>query len=128
MNQLDQILLERACQYGNFEDNAKRSARIYHQMVSNAPQFMTKEDLSIYYEALHMIAMKISRLVNGRINDPDGWQDIAGYAMLVHKHLSVEPKIKKNGAAVPDETILKNMEQKLAEELDAGEAPASLRQ
>jgi len=118
MNQLDQLLLERVCKYGNFEDNAKRTARIYHHMVTNAPQFVTKDDLSIYYEALHMIAAKVSRLVNGKINDADGWLDIAGYAMLVHNHLSIEPETKKNGIPISDETILKNLEQELADKIE----------
>jgi len=118
MNQLDQLLFDRTCKYGTFEDNAKRSARIYNTMVYNAPAFIKDKDMSIYYEALHMIAVKISRLVNGRINDADGWFDIAGYAMLVQKHLSVEPEIKKNGISTSDETILKNMEQELADKID----------
>jgi len=118
MNPLDQTLLDRACKYGTFEENAKRSARIYHQMVSNAPQFMTKKDLSLFYEALHMIAMKVSRLVNGNIRDSDGWLDMAGYAMLVHNHLTAESETKKNGFPISDETILRNMEQELVDKIE----------
>jgi len=117
MNQLDQILLDRACKYGTFEENAKRTARIYHHMVSNAPQFITKDDLSIYYEALHMIAVKVSRLVNGRINDPDGWLDIAGYAMLVHKHLSGEEENTKEGTDVHSGETIQFMEQELMDKM-----------
>jgi len=117
MNQLDQILLERTCKYGEFEDNTKRTARIYHHMVSNAPQFMSKNDMSIYYETLHMIAMKVSRLVNGRINDPEGWLDIAGYAMLVFKHLTVEEENTKDVLDVPDEKTVQFMEQELMDKM-----------
>jgi len=84
---LDQTLLDRGCQYGPFADVAHRTARIYHHMVFKAPQFATTKDLSLYYEALHMIAMKVARLVNGQINDAASWLDIAGYAMLVHNQI-----------------------------------------
>jgi len=40
MTQLEQTLLDRACKYGNFEDTAKRSARIYNSMVYGAPAFV----------------------------------------------------------------------------------------
>jgi len=79
---------------------------------------MTKEDLSIYYEALHMIAMNVSRLVNSRINDPDGWLDIAGYAMLVHKHLAGEEENTKEGIDVPDEETVQFMEQELMDKMN----------
>jgi len=90
VNTLDQTLLDRSCRYGNFNDVAQRTARIYHHMAFGAPQFTTKADMSIYYEALHMIAMKIARLVNGNLNDLDSWRDIAGYAMLVHNQITDE--------------------------------------
>jgi len=116
MNSLDETLLARQCKYGNFEDVAKRSARIYHHMVHNAPQFMTKNDLSIYYEALHMIATKIARIVNGAINDADSWQDIAGYAMLVHKQIKAEQEKRLNGALV-ENAAMKAMEKEIAVEM-----------
>jgi hypothetical protein len=34
-------------------------------------------------ESVDMIAVKISRILNGNPNEPDHWQDIAGYATLV---------------------------------------------
>lgn len=33
-------------------------------------------------EALDMIAVKISRILSGNPNEPDHWDDIAGYALL----------------------------------------------
>lgn len=33
-------------------------------------------------EALDMIAVKISRILTGNPNEPDHWDDIAGYAFL----------------------------------------------
>lgn len=38
-------------------------------------------------EALHMIAVKIARLLEGDPNEPDHWHDIAGYAALVERAL-----------------------------------------
>jgi len=117
MKQLDQTLLDRACRYGNFIDVAQRTARIYHHMVQNTPQFMTKNDMSIYYEALHMIAMKVARLVSGRINDAEGWLDIAGYAMLVHSHLSGEEENIKDRTDVPNEETIQFMEKELMDKM-----------
>lgn len=34
-------------------------------------------------ESLDMIAVKISRILNGNPNEPDHWRDLAGYATLV---------------------------------------------
>lgn len=33
-------------------------------------------------EALDMIASKMARILSGNCNEPDHWQDIAGYAAL----------------------------------------------
>jgi hypothetical protein len=35
------------------------------------------------HETLEMIAVKISRILNGNPNDPDHWRDISGYATLI---------------------------------------------
>jgi len=133
MTNLDQTLLARACRYGSFIDVAERTARIYHHMVFNAPQFLNKKDMSAYYEALHMIAMKIARLVNGTINDADGWRDIAGYAMLVHNQIEAEQEAKaaKSAHTPPlsdaHETLdthpaIKELDDKITQLMDEGQA------
>lgn len=38
-------------------------------------------------EALHMIAVKVARLLQGDACEPDHWHDIAGYATLVEQSL-----------------------------------------
>jgi len=113
MNNLDETLIARECQYGSFEETAKRTSHIYHHMVYNAPEFINKSDMSIYYEALHMIAMKVSRLVNGGIKDPDGWLDIAGYAMLVHRHIQNE---QEAGSKLAENLALKAMEEEIMDD------------
>jgi len=130
MTNLDQTLLDRACRYGDFRDVAERTARIYHHMVFNAPQFINKRDMSAYYEALHMIAMKVARLVNGTINDADSWRDIAGYAMLVHNHIEAEQKDKAVQSAfatadnVPLDThpAIKELDDKISRLMDEEQA------
>lgn len=42
---------------------------------------------AVHREALDMIAMKMSRIVNGDCNCIDHWRDIAGYARLVERML-----------------------------------------
>lgn len=43
--------------------------------------------LSIQKESLEMIAMKISRILNGNQNEVDHWDDISGYALLISREL-----------------------------------------
>lgn len=40
----------------------------------------------VQIDALEMIAVKISRILEGDPNEPDHWVDIAGYSNLVPKH------------------------------------------
>jgi len=44
------------------------------------------------WEALEMIATKLSRIVNGNPNKIDNWDDIAGYATLVADRLRGTPR------------------------------------
>jgi len=115
MTHLDQLLLNKACQYGAFEDVTKRTAQIFHHMVFNAPQFASKQDLSLYYEALHMIALKVARLVNGQINHADSWRDIAGYAMLVCNQITTNQEAK---SAFADKTVIDAMEAEIAKDIE----------
>jgi len=97
MTNLDQILLERSCRYGSFQDVANRTNNIFASILNGAPQLPSTTPL--YREALHMIAYKLARLVNGRINDPDSWHDIAGYALLVYNQIMQEEDGKTAKAA-----------------------------
>jgi len=116
MTNLDQTLLSRACRYGSFVDVANRTNNIFAAILNNAPQLPATTPL--YREALHMIAYKLARLVNGTINDADSWLDIAGYAMLVHKHLSGEEENIKEGTDSPDEETIQFMEQELMDKMN----------
>jgi len=92
MTNLDQTLLARACRYGSFVDVANRTNNIFAAILSDAPQLPATTPL--YREAMHMIAYKLARLANGRINDADSWHDIAGYAMLVHNQIAQDEEAK----------------------------------
>jgi len=125
MTNLDQTLLKRACRYGSFEDVAKRTSLIFHHMVYGAPQFLNKKDMAIYYEALHMIALKVARLVNGTIHDADSWFDIAGYAMLVHNQIAAEQEAKQTKPAESifnDKTVIDAMEAEITEDIEKAQA------
>jgi hypothetical protein len=38
-------------------------------------------------ESLHMMAVKIARILEGDMSEPDHWHDIAGYSILVNNIL-----------------------------------------
>jgi len=97
MTNLDQTLLSRACRYGNFVDVANRTNNIFASILTDAPQLPATTPL--YREALHMIAYKLARLVNGTINDADSWHDIAGYAMLVYNQIAADEQAKAQPSA-----------------------------
>jgi ubiquitin C-terminal hydrolase len=45
-------------------------------------------------EAIHMILIKLSRIIYGDYNHIDHWEDIAGYSQLVVNRLTKEEKQK----------------------------------
>ncbi len=73
------IIIERAVTHGDFESNARISQcikAVFHS--ANSWQGMS----SVHKEALDMIALKISRILSGRPDHRDHWDDVAGYAKL----------------------------------------------
>jgi hypothetical protein len=85
------LLNEREATHGRFAENAYVSQAIKETMRS-APNW---ESLPcIQRESLDYIAGKIGRILAGRANHNDHWDDIAGYAKLVSEagiDLSVRP-------------------------------------
>lgn len=75
-----QTLNERQKQYGSFEDVAMTT-----QKIMDAIAWARGSDKlpAPHHEALHMIASKIARIVNGDYNHQDSWHDIQGYAKLI---------------------------------------------
>jgi len=84
--ELDTVLDEREDQYGSFMQAADTAIKI-KSVMHNA---IARNDLHLYPDqllSLDMIAVKISRIVNGNPAHRDSWIDIAGYATLVAERL-----------------------------------------
>ncbi len=76
--QIDETLKQRGSAYGEFIGNATITQTIMKTLVDNAKRPLEQFEL----EALHMVAHKMSRIVNGQRTKKDNWHDIAGYAKL----------------------------------------------
>ena len=75
----EELTRERQSTHGSFETNTLISQGLKN-IIHGAPGY---NQLSyVQREALDMIALKISRILSGNPNEPDHWQDIAGYAHL----------------------------------------------
>ena len=84
--EVDTVLDTRADQYGSFMQGADIAIRI-KSIMHNA---VARNDMHLFPDqllALDMIAVKISRIVNGNASHRDSWLDIAGYAKLVADRL-----------------------------------------
>jgi len=80
------ILGQRAKTYGTFKDNARVAQGLKRVMAEHAREH-EKTFADDQWEALEMIASKISRIVNGDPDSVDQWDDIAGYATLIADRL-----------------------------------------
>ena len=84
--QVDEVLDQRAVDYGKFKDGAALMQGIKRLMAEHA-QKHGKTFADDQWEALEMIVHKIGRIVNGNPDKVDHWTDIAGYAKLVADRL-----------------------------------------
>ena len=83
---LEHLLDKRAEQYGSFMASAETAIKI-KGAIHGA---IARHDVHLFPDqilALDMIAVKISRIVNGNASYKDSWIDIAGYAKLVADRL-----------------------------------------
>lgn len=76
------IIKQRGEAYGDYRDQAE-IARKFKSEIEKHTEKMT----ATQREALDMIAVKISRLINGDPWHRDSWVDIVGYATLVISEL-----------------------------------------
>jgi hypothetical protein len=83
---IDDILDERGKKYGSYLEQTKIREQLT-RVMDGALRDRKKTMESDQNDALIMIAVKISRIVNGDPNYPDNWRDIAGYATLVADRL-----------------------------------------
>lgn len=78
----DKTLAGREKQYGDFSKVATTA-----QQIKSALRLGTDGYSDVETEALSMIAVKLARIVHGNRDLLDNWHDIAGYAILVERHL-----------------------------------------
>lgn len=83
---VNKVLGEREDQYGSYMQSADTAIKIKGAM-HNA---IARNDLHMFPDqllSLDMIAVKLSRIVNGNPSHLDSWVDIAGYAQLIVNRL-----------------------------------------
>lgn len=81
---IEETLKERGSRYGDFSVQSSTSQNIKRAMESSANWRNLSDDQK---EALELIAVKISRILNGDPDYADSWHDIEGYARLVAERL-----------------------------------------
>ncbi len=84
MADVSSTLAERGKNYGNYREQTTISKNIKEAMQERAKYWEMESDQQ---DALEMIAVKMSRIVNGDPDYADNWADIAGYATLVKDRL-----------------------------------------
>lgn len=83
-------LAERGKRYGKFTEHARITwalKRVIHDEIIRRGKAGERCFAPDQVEALHMIAHKIGRILNGDPDYADSWVDIAGYAKLVADRL-----------------------------------------
>lgn len=84
MSDITEVLEERGKNYGNYHEQCMISQGIKAVMINTDNFEKLDEDMT---DALEMMAVKISRILNGDPWYADNWVDIAGYAKLVGDRL-----------------------------------------
>jgi len=78
--EVDQILEDREVTHGDFEMKAMWIQEIMENLIG---LYSYQEMEADKKEAIHMILVKLSRIIYGNHDHADHWDDIAGYALLV---------------------------------------------
>lgn len=84
-SQVETILTSRAVTHGSYDDNARISQALkdFFRVERGLRLDRGQQDLPAdQCETLDMIAQKICRIFSGNNNEPDHFDDIAGYATL----------------------------------------------
>ncbi len=84
MADISETLEERGSRYGNYLKQTKISNDLRTRMMNTPGWEVMEVDME---DALTMIAVKLSRILNGTPDYSDNWWDIAGYATLVADRL-----------------------------------------
>lgn len=98
MNEVHQTLGLRNTTHGDFSSQAATYA-MFQGIAQCSPNYtvLTPEER----HALDMILTKISRILCGDAHFPDHWHDIAGYATLVERALTMASTPKVNPTPTP---------------------------
>jgi hypothetical protein len=80
------VLEEREKTHGDFERTAQVAQMLKRYMDE------ARGCTDVQWEALHMIASKLARIICGNPHEEDHWRDIAGYAKLVAKNIKKRKK------------------------------------
>lgn len=88
MSDINATLNERGATYGEFMGQAIITLNILRTLEEQPGWEHLRPDMR---EALHMIASKMARIVNGDPYHADSWHDIAGYATLIERTLHHSP-------------------------------------
>lgn len=78
----DPILVEREKTHGSFDDYSTLAMEIIDKISKHRYDKGIPTGKPQHREAVSMIVRKLSRIVNGKENHKDHWDDIAGYAKL----------------------------------------------
>lgn len=88
MTSIESTLKSRNKEYGDYFYQSATSQRIKDAMRSGNWATLTPDKK----DALEMIAVKISRIIEGNSSNTDSWHDIAGYATIIEKGYSLVEK------------------------------------
>ena len=84
------LLKERGTRYGDYLQQTIIIENIMAQVYEAGYGQAYRELQPDQKDAIRMIVVKLSRILNGDPNYLDNWQDIAGYATLVAERLERE--------------------------------------
>lgn len=91
MTRIDETLAQRGNNYGNFAEQSRITQAIKAAMRDSG----NWEALSVdKKEALEMLAVKVSRVLNGDPEYLDSWHDMIGYLRLVEQRIEVRAALK----------------------------------
>ena len=89
MNHADALIKERNGTHGDWAAQAQLAEVLWQNFLQGVAQAnegqinLTPSQL----QAIHMICTKVSRIACGDPNEPDHWEDIAGYATLAAREI-----------------------------------------
>lgn len=84
MSDVTNTLTARKSTYGDYSNNARVTQAIMDALMTGENAQALN---AMHKEGLHMIAHKMSRIVNGDPDHADSWHDIAGYAKCVEDRI-----------------------------------------